>query len=135
MIFHLLILSIISASGLLLFLFKKVNQSAINLLIGLGAGSMLSVSLVHIFPEALEQTEYAVYAFIAGFLLIYIVEEILTPHAQDHGPVSYTHLDVYKRQTHSRPSATRLPSPSCSCASSYTARSGPPSARQRLAPT
>lgn len=64
MFFPLLILSIISASGLLLFLFKKINQSALNLLIGLGAGSMLSVSLVHIFPEALEQTEYAVYAFI-----------------------------------------------------------------------
>ena len=85
MLFPLFILSIISATGLLLFLFKKINQSALNLLIGLGAGSMLSVSLVHIFPEALEQTEYAVYAFIAGFLLIYIVEEILTPHTHDHG--------------------------------------------------
>ena len=65
MFFPLIILAIISASGLLLFIFKKVNQTALNLLIGLGAGSMLSVSLVHIFPEALEQTEYAVYAFIA----------------------------------------------------------------------
>lgn len=65
MFFPLIILSFISATGLLLFLFKKVNQTALNLLIGLGAGSMLSVSLVHIFPEALEQTEYAVYAFIA----------------------------------------------------------------------
>lgn len=64
MFFPLIILAIISASGLLLFIFKKINQTILNLLIGLGAGSMLSVSLVHIFPEALEQTEYAVYAFI-----------------------------------------------------------------------
>jgi zinc transporter ZupT len=64
MFFPLIILAIISASGLLLFIFNKINQTILNLLIGLGAGSMLSVSLVHIFPEALEQTEYAVYAFI-----------------------------------------------------------------------
>lgn len=79
----LLILTLISATGLVLYLFQKVNQSILNLLIGLGAGSMLSVSLVHILPESLEVTEYAIYAFIMGFLLVYVVEEILTPHKHD----------------------------------------------------
>lgn len=65
MLIPLLILTLISASGLLLFFFQKINRTFLDLLIGLGAGSMLSVSLVHIFPEALEQTEFAVYAFIA----------------------------------------------------------------------
>lgn len=64
MFIALLILTLISASGLLLFFFRKVNRTLLDLLIGLGAGSMLSVSLVHIFPEALEQTPFAVYAFI-----------------------------------------------------------------------
>jgi zinc transporter ZupT len=65
MFIPLFILACISGAGLLLFLFKKINQTILSLLIGLGAGSMLAVSLVHIFPEALEQTEYAIYAFMA----------------------------------------------------------------------
>ena len=64
MLTPLLILTLISASGLLLYTWKRINTTAINLLIALGAGSMLAVSLVHILPEALEQTEYAIYAFI-----------------------------------------------------------------------
>ncbi len=72
----------------------------LNLLIGLGAGSMLAVSLVHILPEALEETELAVYAFIAGFLLIYLIEEILTPHAHDHGHGDHTHEDPHEHYDH-----------------------------------
>ncbi len=65
MFLPLLILTLISATGLILYFFKKINTTILNLLIGLGAGSMLSVSLVHILPESLEQTEWAIYAFIA----------------------------------------------------------------------
>lgn len=65
MFIPLLILTLISGTGLILYFFKKINTSILNLLIGLGAGSMLSVSLVHILPESLEQTEWAIYAFIA----------------------------------------------------------------------
>ncbi len=100
MFFPLLILTLISASGLLLYVFRKVNQTILNLLIGLGAGSMLSVSLVHIFPEALGQTQYAVYAFILGFLVIYLIEEILTPHAHDHGHGDHTHEDPHEHYDH-----------------------------------
>ncbi len=100
MFFPLIILAIISASGLLLFIFNKINQTILNLLIGLGAGSMLSVSLVHIFPEALEQTEYAVYAFIFWFLVIYLIEEILTPHAHDHGHWDHIHEDPHEHYDH-----------------------------------
>ncbi|MBP6981647.1 ZIP family metal transporter [Candidatus Gracilibacteria bacterium] len=96
----LVILTLISASGLLLFFFRNINRTFLNLLIGLGAGSMLSVSLVHIFPEALEQTEFAVYAFIAGFLVVYIIEEILTPHKRDHGHGDHSHEDPHEHYDH-----------------------------------
>ena len=76
--FPLLLLTLISASGFLLYTRKKIPRGILNLLIGLGAGSMLSLSLVHIFPEAIEENSFAVYAFLAGFLIIYLVEEILT---------------------------------------------------------
>lgn len=100
MLIPLLILAGISGAGLLLFLFKKLNQTILSLLIGLGAGSMLAVSLVHIFPEALEQTEYAIYAFMAGFLVIYLIEEILTPRAHDHGHGDHVHEDPHEHYDH-----------------------------------
>ena len=100
MFFPLLILFLISASGLILYSFQKLNQTILNLLIGLGAGSMLSVALVHILPEALEQTELAVYAFIGGFLLIYIIEELLTPHHHDHHHGDHTHEDPHEHYDH-----------------------------------
>ena len=61
---------------------------------------MLAVSLVHILPEALEQTELAIYAFIAGFLLIYLIEEVLTPHAHDHGHGDHIHEDPHEHYDH-----------------------------------
>jgi zinc transporter ZupT len=96
----LILLTLISAAGLLLFVFKKVNTTILNLLIALGAWSMLAVSLVHIFPEALEQSEYAVYAFIAGFVLIYIIEEFLTPHRHDHTHGDHSHEDPHEHYDH-----------------------------------
>jgi hypothetical protein len=40
---------------------------------------MVSIALVHILPEALEMNEYASFAFLAGFLGLYVIEELLTP--------------------------------------------------------
>lgn len=100
MFFPLLILAIISASGLLLFFFKKINSSILNQFIAIWAGSMLAISLVHIFPEAIEKTSYAAYAFIVGFLVIYLIEEILTPHAHDHGHGDHIHEDPHEHHDH-----------------------------------
>lgn len=100
MFLALALLFCISATGLILFFFARINQTGLSLLIGLGAGSMLSVSLVHIYPEALEQTQYAVYAFLAGFLAIYLIEEFLTPHAHDHGHGDHTHEDPHEHYDH-----------------------------------
>ena len=100
MFFPLLILALISGTGLFLYVFQRVNQTILNLLIGLGAGSMLAVSLVHILPEALEETHLAIYAFIAGFLLIYIIEEVLTPHTHDHAHGDDAHEDPHEHYDH-----------------------------------
>jgi zinc transporter ZupT len=96
----LILLALISATGLILYFFKKINTTILNLLIALGAGSMLAVSIVHILPEALEQTPLAIYAFMAGFLIIYIIEEFLTPHAHDHGHGDHTHEDPHEHSDH-----------------------------------
>lgn len=96
----LIILSLISASGLLLYFFKRVNATLLNLLIALGAGSMLAISLVHILPESLEQTGYAIYAFLGWFLIIYIIEEVLTPHHHDHIHGDHSHEDPHEHYDH-----------------------------------
>lgn len=100
MILPLILLALISAAGLILFCLPRINTTLLRWLIALGAGSMLSVSLVHIFPEALAETPYAVYTFLAGFLAIYLIEEVLTPHAHDHGHGDHSHEDPHEHYDH-----------------------------------
>ncbi|GAB0174231.1 MAG: ZIP family metal transporter [Candidatus Altimarinota bacterium] len=100
MLLPLSILTAISATGLLLYFFQKINTALLNLLIAVGAGSMLAVSLVHIFPESLEQTELAVYAFLSGFISIYLIEELLTPHRHDHSHGDHAHEDPHEHYDH-----------------------------------
>lgn len=61
---------------------------------------MFSVALVHILPESLEQTPLSIYAFIGGFLLIYLLEEMLTPHSHDHTHHDHTHEDPHEHYNH-----------------------------------
>lgn len=100
MFLALIILALISATWLLLYTKKSIPSRALSILIGLGAGSMLSVALVHILPESLEQTESAIYAFIGGFLFIYILEELLTPHRHDHSHGDHSHEDPHEHYDH-----------------------------------
>lgn len=96
----LVILTLISATGMLLYVFKRIPNLVITLLIGLGAGSMLAVSLVHILTESLEQSPNAIYAFIAGFLIIYVIEEFLTPHQHGHKHDDHVHEDPHEHYNH-----------------------------------
>ena len=61
---------------------------------------MLSVALVHILPESLEENSLAIYAFIGGFILIYLIEELLTPHHHDHTHGDHTHEDPHEHLDH-----------------------------------
>jgi zinc transporter ZupT len=93
-------LFLISSIGIVLYFFNNINQKILHLLIALGAGTMFSVSLVHILPEMLEMTSASIYAFVAGFLLIYLLEEILTPHSHDHNHHEHTHEDPHEHFGH-----------------------------------
>lgn len=95
-----LLLFLFSSVGVVLYVFRDVNQKILHLLIALWAGTMFSVALVHILPEALEQTSLSIYGFIAGFLLIYLLEEILTPHSHDHTHHDHTHEDPHEHYNH-----------------------------------
>lgn len=83
-----------------LFFFKKLNQTILNFLIALGAGAMLAISLVHILTESLKTTELAIYTFVGGFLLIYVIEELLTHHHYDHLHEDHTHEDPHEHYDH-----------------------------------
>ena len=93
-------LFLISFVGVILYFFQNINQKVLHLLIALGAGTMFSVALVHILPEALEESSYAVYAFALGFLFIYLLEEILTTHSHDHHHHDHTHEDPHEHYRH-----------------------------------
>lgn len=61
---------------------------------------MLSVALVHILPESLDKNPLAIYAFIGGFLCIYLIEELLTHHHHDHTHEDHTHEDPHEHLDH-----------------------------------
>jgi zinc and cadmium transporter len=100
MFFPIFLLFIISSVGLLLYGFKKVNSTLLSSLVAIGAGSMLAVALVHILPESLEQNESAIYTFLAGFVVIYLIEEFLTPHSHDHTHQDHIHEDPHEHFDH-----------------------------------
>ena len=100
LLFPLVVLFFISATGVILYFFRKINTTVLNLLIALGAGSMLAVSLVHILTESLESSQFAIYAFMAGFLIIYLVEELLTRHHHDHKHGDHVHEDPHEHYNH-----------------------------------
>lgn len=90
----------ISAVGIILSLFRTVPEKLLHLLVALWGGTMLSVSLVHILPESLGENSLAIYAFVAGFLTIYLLEELLTPHHHDHHHWDHTHEDPHEHLHH-----------------------------------
>lgn len=100
MFFPIFLLFLISSIGILLYGFKKVHATWLAGLVAVGAGSMLAISLTHILPEALEQNEQAIYAFLAGFVIIYIIEEFLTPHSHDHAHQDHIHEDPHEHFDH-----------------------------------
>ena len=93
-------LFLISSVGVLLYLFQNINQKILHLLIALGAGTMFSVSLIHILPESIGQSQWSIYVFGLGFLIIYLLEEILTPHFHDHNHHGHTHEDPHEHYNH-----------------------------------
>lgn len=90
----------ISFVGIILYFFENIPQKVLHLLIAIGAGTMFSVALVHILPETMEASNFSVYAFVLWFLAIYLLEEILTPHAHDHHHHDHSHEDPHEHYNH-----------------------------------
>ncbi len=67
--------------GALLFVLKsRWDDEALRVLVATGAGFMLAVAFVEMMPEALENSHEAGIWAIAGFLLVHLMEHVLTPH-------------------------------------------------------
>lgn len=98
--FILIGLFLISTTGLLIHIWRGVSEKILHLLVALGWGTMFSVSLVHILPESLEENSLAIYTFIAGFIFIYLIEELLTPHHHDHTHWDHSHEDPHEHLDH-----------------------------------
>jgi len=90
----------ISSTGLLVYIWRDIPDKILHLLVALWGGTMLSVALIHILPESLEENSLAIYAFIGGFIAIYLIEELLTPHHHDHAHGDHTHEDPHEHLDH-----------------------------------
>lgn len=75
----------VSLSGYLLS-FVRSRKGLAEDFVALGAGAMVGVALIHVFPEAVETDHRAALAFLGGFFFIYLVENFLSVHAcvEDH---------------------------------------------------
>lgn len=74
-----LILLAVGSAGFVL-MRRQVSHRALHALIALGAGVMISVSLLHILPEASELDERAFLLFGLGFTLMYLLENVVVVH-------------------------------------------------------
>ena len=93
MVIILLILSVIIGVFLGKY-FGKSETFAKNLLI-LSAGFLITVCVSEVFPEVYKTDNHNIGIWIIGGVLLQMILESLTKGFE---PVSYTHLDVYKRQ-------------------------------------
>lgn len=87
------ILLLVALTGLFLKLLK-IPKHILGDFVALGAGAMISVAILHIFPEAIETSFYAPFAFAAGFLAIYLFENFLPVHPCVEGECHYHHISI-----------------------------------------
>lgn len=99
MIFSLIFLTFFSAFWLFLTLKNVISHRIISTIIAFWAGSMLGVSLLHIFPHVLDH-QFGTLAFLGGFLLLYLLEELFSPHQKDHTHGDHTHEDPHEHSHH-----------------------------------
>ncbi|MEW5701191.1 MAG: ZIP family metal transporter [Candidatus Zixiibacteriota bacterium] len=72
-------LSNLAGAGFFL-LRSRWEDQALRLLLGTGAGFMLAVALVDMFPRAQEHTPWAAAWVLAGFLIVHMFEHVFTTH-------------------------------------------------------
>lgn len=100
MISTLIFLTLISAIGIFLTLRNTIKHTLLSILVAFGAGSMLTVAILHIFPEAITHSHYGALAFLGGFIAMYVLEEIFSPHSHDHTHHDHSHEDPREHSHH-----------------------------------
>ena len=88
------------SGGLVTLFTKKPSPFLLSLILSFAAGMMLDVTFLELIPEAIEQGGfvYGATGLIGGIAVFLFLDKVL-PHCHRHcEAVSYTHLDVYKRQ-------------------------------------
>ncbi len=93
-------LFILSYVGGILYAFKHISSRILSSCIAFWAGVMLSVSLVHILGESLENNKLSIYFFLFWFLFLYLFEELFTPHKHDHVHGDHSHEDSHEHYNH-----------------------------------
>ena len=67
------------AGGLLVTTRIRHSTAALNVLVGFGAGFMLSVALLEMLPNAFE-VENGLFAVLVGYLAVHLTQHVMTPH-------------------------------------------------------
>lgn len=69
----------------------SLSKKSIQILIGLGAGMMTSISLTHILPEASAVGEMAGILFFSGFCMVFLLDYFQCTHPHDGHDDAHTH--------------------------------------------
>ncbi|MFH2069899.1 MAG: ZIP family metal transporter [Elusimicrobiota bacterium] len=80
-IFYSLLAGLSTISGTLLLIYRKsIATKYSSFFVSFSAGFLLSLSLLHLLPEAAEIYPYSFHIALAGFTLFYIIENIIMIH-------------------------------------------------------
>jgi zinc transporter ZupT len=64
----------------------RLAGRTLTYVLGLGGGFMLAAALLGRLPEAMASTPYAPFLIIAGYLVIFVCENLFSTHAHEHSP-------------------------------------------------
>jgi zinc and cadmium transporter len=81
---------------------RNMPQKLLQVLIGVGAGAMTSISLTHILPEAAEASEYAGIAFFVGFCAVFLLDYLHCTHPHAGHEESHDHTESIHTHEHKR---------------------------------
>src|SRR3569832_587529 len=99
---YILLWAIVFASGLSLFLFKKINQKFLKLLLSFSAAYLFAISLLHLIPEVYSSSDKYIGLYVLIGFFLQIVLEIFS-EGIEHG-----HMHVHKEHVHAFPLAMIL---------------------------
>ena len=99
---YILLTVIVFASGLSLFLFRKINATLLKLLLSFSAAYLFAISVLHLVPEVYaSQDKYIGLYVLIGFFLQIILE--IFSQGIEHG-----HVHIHKEHVHAFPLAMMI---------------------------